>query len=219
MKLYADMPARRVGQVLTDVAAVAFVVVCLVVARKVHEAALKLAAPGRTIESSANDLAGRLRDAGSTLSDVPLVGDAASKPFDGASGAAEGLATGGENLVRAATTFANWIGVTVFLIPVLLLLIYYLPARVRFVRRATAGQRFIDSGADLDLFALRAMAHQPLHVLARIDDDPAGAWRRGDVAVLDRLAELELRDVGLRPPRVRGPRRPTSGPPSGPPRP
>ena len=61
-------------------------------------------------------------------------------------------------------------------------------------------QRFLDEGADLDLFALRAMAHQPLHVLARVDPDPAGAWRRGEPDVVDRLARLELRSAGLRPP-------------------
>ena len=82
-------------------------------------------------------------------------------------------------------------------------LVTWLPVRVRFARRAGAAQRFLDSGADLDLFALRAMAHQPLHVLARITDDPAGAWRRADEPVVRRLAELELRAVGMRPPKPR----------------
>jgi hypothetical protein len=80
------------------------------------------------------------------------------------------------------------------------LLWLYLPQRIAFVRRATAGQRFLDSGADLDLFALRAMAHQPLHVLARVDSDPAGAWRRGEPEVIGQLARLELRSAGLRAP-------------------
>lgn len=44
----------------------------------------------------------------------------------------------------------------------------------------------------------RALA---VHVLARVSDDPAGAWRDRDPAVIARLAELELRSVGLRPPR------------------
>ena len=35
----------------------------------------------------------------------------------------------------------------------------------------------------MDLFALRAMSHQPLHRLTRISGDPAGAWRRGDADV------------------------------------
>ena len=101
---------------------------------------------------------------------------------------------------RRSSTLANWLGVAVALIPILVVLMFYLPLRIRFIRRATAGQRYLDAGADLDLFALRAMAHQPLHVLARIDADPAGAWLRGDAAVIDHLAGLELRSVGLRPP-------------------
>ena len=57
-----------------------------------------------------------------------------------------------------------------------------------------------DAAEDLDLFALRALSRQPMHRLARISDDPAGAWRRRDPAVVRRLAELELRTVGLKPP-------------------
>ena len=128
------------------------------------------------------------------------MGDDVRGPFDGAGRAASGLADAGQQQVAAVGTLANWLGLAVALIPILLFVLFYLPQRIRFVRRATAGQRYLDAGADLDLFALRAMAHQPLHVLARIDADPAGAWRRGEAAVIDELARLELRAVGLRPP-------------------
>ena len=87
---------------------------------------------------------------------------------------------------------------------ILLALASYLPSRIRFVRRATAGRRFLDSTADLDLFALRAMANQPLSRLARISDDPVADWQAGDREVIDRLADLELRACGLKAPtRVR----------------
>jgi hypothetical protein len=72
------------------------------------------------------------------------------------------------------------------------------------VRRAAAGRALIDSAADLDLFALRALAHQPLHRLAVISDDPAAAWRERDPATVRRLAALELASVGLRPERLPG---------------
>ena len=129
-----------------------------------------------------------------------MVGDRAQGPFDGAGGAADGLAGAGRAQVEAVDSLAFWLAASVALIPIVLLLALHLPRRVRFVRRATAGQRFLDSRADMDLFALRAIAHQPLHVLARLDDDPAGAWRRGDRAVVDQLAALELHSVGLRVP-------------------
>ena len=200
MKLYADTSVRRSLQITGDLALVAWVWVWVVVAGKVHESTLRLATPGHKIDSSAGDLASRLRDAGKTVSELPLVGEKVRSPFDGAGDAANGLAQAGQQQVAAVESLAQWLALAVALIPILVLLWFYLPQRIAFVRRATAGQQFLDSGADLDLFALRAMAHQPLHVLARVDPDPAGAWRRGDPAVIDQLARLELRSTGLRPP-------------------
>ncbi len=77
------------------------------------------------------------------------------------------------------------------------------PQHAKHLRRSLShGEAgFLDSAADLDLFALRAVANQPLHVLARISPDPAGAWRRKDVDVVRRLAALELQDAGLVLPR------------------
>jgi hypothetical protein len=200
MRFYADTSVRRSLQMAGDLGAVLWIWFWITIARQVHDATLELATPGRKIDASATDLAERLRDAGRSVAEVPLVGDNVRKPFDGAGGAASGLADAGEQQVAAVGSLAHWLGLAVALIPILLLLWFYLPPRIRFVRRATAGQRYLDSGADLDLFALRAMSHQPLHVLAGVDADPAGAWRSGDAAVIDRLARLELRSVGLRPP-------------------
>jgi hypothetical protein len=75
--------------------------------------------------------------------------------------------------------------------------VLYLPRRWRFVRDATAGASFVDAAEDLDLFALRALCRQPMHVLAKIRDDPAGGWRARDPEVVTALAALELRDCGL----------------------
>jgi hypothetical protein len=200
MRFYADTSVRRTAQIAGDLGVVLWVWFWIEIAHQVHDATLKLATPGHKIDSSATDLAGRLRDAGRSVAGVPLVGDSVRAPFDRAGGAASGLADAGQQQVAAVGSLAHWLGLAVALIPILVLMWVYLPPRIRFVRRATAGQRYLDSGADLDLFALRAMAHQPLHVLAGIDTDPAGAWRRGDREVVGRLARLELRSVGLRPP-------------------
>ena len=200
MKLYADTSVRRSLQIAGDLSLVAWIWVWIVVAGKVHESTLALATPGHKIDASAGDLASRLRDAGRTVAEIPLVGEEVRSPFDGAGDAATGMARAGQQQVAAVESLAQWLALAVALIPILALLWFYLPQRITFVRRATAGQRFLDSGADLDLFALRAMAHQPLHVLARVDPDPAGAWRRGVPEVIDELARLELRSTGLRPP-------------------
>ena len=201
MKTYSDLPVRRALQVAGDLLLVFWLWLWVSIADSVHDATLGLARPGRQIDESATGLAGGLRDAGESISGVPVVGDDVQKPFDGAGGAADNLAAAGRAQVEAVQTLAFWLGIAVALIPILIALAVYLPPRIRFVRRATAGRRFLDSAADLDLFALRAMTNQPLHVLARVSDDPAGGWRDRDPDVVRRLAALELRDCGLHAPR------------------
>ena len=200
MKLYADGPGRRARQVVGDVLLVLWVAVWLRLAMVVHDATLALAVPGEKIADAGAGLAGKLRDAGSSVGGVPLVGDDVRVPFDGAGDAADRIAAAGVAQVDAVHSLAFWLGLSVGAIPVLIVVAVYVPLRWRFVRAATAGQRFVDSGSDLDQFALRAMAHQPLHRLARISDDPVGSWRSGDARVVRDLAVLEMRDVGLAPP-------------------
>lgn len=198
MKLYADAPARRTRQVLGDLVLVAWVVAWALVGGTLHEGVSELAGPGRQTDQSASSMADGLRDAGSRLDDLPLVGSDVASPFERAAGASDGLAAAGRSSVRVVERLALLLGLTVALVPALAGVLVHLPRRWRFVRAATAGARFVDSTDDLDLFALRALAHQPLHVLARISDDPAGAWRRQDPVVVRRLAEAELLDTGLR---------------------
>ena len=201
MKLYADAPGRQARQVLGDLLVILWVAMWVELAYVVRDATLALATPGEAIEDAGTGLAARLRDAGGTVGDLPLVGDEARTPFDRAGEAADQIAAAGAAQVEAVQTLAFWLGLCVGAVPVLIVLAVWLPLRWRFVREATAGRRFIDSAADLDLFALRAMSNQPMHRLARISDDPVRAWREGDPHVVRALAALELKDAGLAPPR------------------
>ena len=198
LRLYADDQVHRTRQYVGDILLVLWILLWIQLADTVHDATSALAGPGRSIEESGTNLADQLRDAGSAVDGTPLIGDALRSPLDGAGGAADQLAAAGTAQAEAVSTLAFWLGLSVALIPIVLALAIYLPARIRFVRRATAGQRFIDSADDVELFALRALTNQPLHRLARISPDPAGAWRSGDAQVVRRLAELEMKDVGLR---------------------
>ena len=200
MKVYADTPARRTSQILGDVLVVGWLWLWYSLGRVVHDATLGLADPGRRIESAGTGLAAKLRDAGSAVGGIPLVGDKVRSPFDGAGRAASQIADAGTAQIEAVQHLAFWLGLTVGAIPILLALAIWVPLRWRFVRRASAAQRFIDSHADLELFALRAMARQPMHRLARVSDDPVKAWRTRDASVVRELALLELRDAGLAPP-------------------
>ena len=75
------------------------------------------------------------------------------------------------------------------------LLLAWLPGRAAWAREAGAASRLRLAGADLELFALRAVANRPLRQLHRVSLDPAGALRAGDY---EALADLELRALGLR---------------------
>lgn len=201
MKLYADAPGRRLRQLIVDLLFLAWLVMWVSIGLVVHDGTMALAAPGRQTDESASAMAGQLRDAGGRLDDVPIIGDDVATPFDKAADASDGLAAAGRDSVRAVERLAFVLGLSIALIPILVVLAFYLPGRLRFIREATAGLKFIDSADDLDLFALRALTNQPMRVLAKVSDDPAGDWRRKDPVVVRRLAELELRDVGLRPGR------------------
>lgn len=203
MKLYADAPGHQARQVLGDLLLVLWIALWVRLSQVVRDATLALAAPGEQIEEAGTGLAGKLRDAGGTVGDLPLVGDQARAPFDGAGDAADRIAAAGAAQVEAVQTLAFWLSLAVGSIPILVVVAFYVPLRWRFIRTASAGRRFVDSGADLDLFALRAMSNQPLHRLARISDDPVRAWRDGDPDVVRALAALELRDTGLGLPKAR----------------
>ena len=199
MKLYADHRPRMTRQVLGDVMFLLWLVLWVYVAGVVHASTMELAGPGRQAEAAADRLGEGFAQTREALADVPLVGDRVAGPLDDAIAASEQLARAGRQEVSAVESLAFWLRLSIGLSPTAIVAAFYLPGRFRFAQRATAGQRFVDAGEDPDLFALRALAHQSLPALARISDDPVGAWRRGDPEVIEQLARLELRSVGLRP--------------------
>lgn len=205
MKLYADLPGRRTAQILADLGMLAWVCAWAWAGRLVHDTTMALAAPGRRLESAGSGFREQMASAGESMRDLPLVGDKVSEPFNRAGGAGTTIERAGTDLVAAVTHLANILGWVTALVPILVAGLVWALLRGRFVRRASAAQRFIDTAADLDLFALRAMARQPMRKLAAVSEDPTGAWRRGDRATIRSLALLELRDSGLHPPSSAAP--------------
>lgn len=197
MTWYSEIPARRTRQLLGDAWLVLWSALWIWIALRLYDLVMNLATPGLTVSSSATDLADRFSDAGSALGGVPLVGGALQTPFDGMGNAAIAIADAGQASADAVGLLARFLAVALAVLGIASWAMVWVPIRIAFIRRATAARRFVDSTDDLDLFALRAMARQPLHLLARISDDPAGAWRRGDREVISALASLELRAEGL----------------------
>ena len=205
MGIYASRPGRMVGQLVSDVFVLVWGVVWALIGVFVHGVVGRLAAPARETARTAGRLAGDFTDAADQAAQVPGVGDQLRRPFDAASTTMGKLIASANNQVEIIERVALVIGWLAFLIPVSVVIALWLPRRIRFYRQARASQHFLDSAADLDLFALRALAAQPLSVLAGISDDPVRAWRAGDREVINQLAELELRRDGLRLPAAPAP--------------
>lgn len=200
MTLYAQTHRRRLLQILGDLLVIGWVVAWARTGQWVHDTVAKLAAPGRTLENAGTSLSDGLASAGDTVASVPLVGDDARAPFTAAGNAADSISQAGIQVQEGATQLALLLGITIAAIPIVLVVALWFRTRAQFISRARAARRILDSAADLDLFALRALATQPVRALARISDDPANAWRTKDPAVVHALARLELRSLGLRAP-------------------
>ncbi|SFO79349.1 hypothetical protein SAMN05660464_1230 [Geodermatophilus dictyosporus] len=198
MRLYAARPDRRLGQVLADVGALAWLVLWVAVARVVHGAVLVLAEPGRAVEDLGTSVADSMGSAASAAEDVPVVGDELSTPFDALGDAAGSVSGAGQAAQDAVGTLATVLAVVLVVLPVGWLLSRWLPWRLRWVREASAVSRMSGGPSDLELLAARAVATAPLPRLAALPPGTGAAWRAGDPAAVRALAALEAGRLGLR---------------------
>ncbi|MFJ8662057.1 hypothetical protein [Streptomyces sp. NPDC093795] len=201
MRLYAQTPARRNRQVLADLIAVALIAAAVWAALVVRGTIMLLAEPGRKVESSGDSLAEELGNAGDAASDVPLIGGALKKPLQSAADASSGFADAGVSLQETVTQVADVITTALIVIPVLFVLLLWLPPRLLWIRRSSTLRRLAEAPGGADLLALRALTGPP-GALAELPAPPDGwadAWRQGDRQAIADLSTVALKHIGLRP--------------------
>jgi hypothetical protein len=200
MRLYAETAPRRARQLAGDLLVLAWIAAWVLAGRSLYLLVEKLAAPGRAVERAGANFASDAGEIQQKVARIPVVGGELRDPFGRLGGVGRALADAGVTQQQVVHDLALWLGVLVAAVPVAALLVMWLPGRVAWAREAGAASRLRMGGADLELFALRALANRPLRELYRVTPDPAGALRAGDYAG---LAALELRSLGLRaePPR------------------
>jgi hypothetical protein len=195
---YATTPARLAAQLISDLVVIAWTTVWVLVGMAVHAAVSTIAEFGRQVEGGANGIAGNLDSAGDGAGNVPLIGDALSKPLTAAGDAARDIAGAGHNLGVTASWLAWLLALAVAAPPILAIAMPWLFLRVRFFRRKWTALTLAATPAGEQLLALRALTNRPLAKLAAISGDPVGAWRREDADAIHGLAALELRAAGVR---------------------
>lgn len=198
MKVYSDYPSRRTSQIIGDVVAVGLIALFAWCGALVYGAIAVLAAFGKTIEDAGDGFEQTMADAGDTLGGVPLIGGGIRQPFDAASGAGSLLAQAGQAQQDVVLTAATIVGIVVAAVPILLVLWFWLRRRLRWSRRATEARDLAKLQDGQDLLALRALINADFRELHEIDPEPLQAWRRGEKRAVRALANLELREAGVR---------------------
>ncbi|GAA3042839.1 hypothetical protein [Actinokineospora globicatena] len=198
MKLYAERPDRVLRQALADVTAVVVAALAVWVALTVRETVLALRGPGDRLVEAGTALQGTFNTAADKADGIPLAGDSVAEALRGGAAASARISDAGWRQIEAVQDLAFWLTVVLIVVPVLFLLVTWLPLRVRYVRQATGAARLRGLGAPgHDMLALRALTTQPFTRLATAG--PVGdGWRSGDPEAVRVLARLELRRLGLR---------------------
>ena len=121
------------------------------------------------------------------------------KPFRAVAGSGRELADAAAAFQDSVAQAANILGLLVALVPMVVVLLLWLPRRIAWIVEATAATRLDRLGStSSDLLAVRALARQPLRRLAALPPGVVTGWRDGDPAAAEALAALELRELGLR---------------------
>ncbi len=194
---YATTPGRLAAQLFSDFAIFLWSLIWLLVGTAVYDAISTIAEAGRQVEIGANGIAGNLASAGQGAQQIPVVGDAVSKPLASASAAALDIAGAGHSLDTTAGWLAVLLSLAVVAVPLLIVVIPWLFLRLRFFRRKWTVTGLAATPAGEQLLALRALTNRPPRRLAAISADPVGGWRHEDPVTIRALAALELRAAGI----------------------
>lgn len=195
MKLYAESARYRTRQLLSDAATVLWIIAWIRIGIFVNDLVNRLSGPGATVEDAGRSFSSTVESVEGNLDDLPVIGDALQAPFEAIAGAGRTLQEAGAAQQDAVHTLAFWLGILLAVIPIGYVLLKYAPQRLRWIREAGAASRLRIDAADYEIFAIRALATQPLYELRRAAPDPAAAYAARD---FEPLAALELGRMGLK---------------------
>lgn len=198
MQLYADHAPRRVRQLTGDVTALAFIALWITLGVWIYQLISAFQQLGIQMQEAGAGFKSTMVELGDTLGALPFIGSGIRVPFDGASDAGAALESAGQSQQDTVLATATAVGVVIAVVPIVLVLLLWLLPRLRFARRATEAKNLVSAPGGADLLALRALSTHKLAELAEIAPDAVSLWRAGDPATIARLAQLQLRSLGVR---------------------
>jgi hypothetical protein len=190
-----QFPSARAVRVL-DIVAVAYVVVWLALGvaigldiRRQVDLADQVVRVGATLRETGEGF--------QTLAAIPFVGGEIGEVATRVAEAGAEVETSGRESADAIREMSVLVAIAVGLLPLLVLVPFYLPLRLAWRRDVAAIREALRQGqtpALMRVLALRALVTLPYDRLRALEPDPWGAVERGEV---DALAEAELRRLGL----------------------
>jgi hypothetical protein len=199
VRLYPDVPARRLATILRDLVALLALVLLAWLGLAVHDAVDRLAVLGEGVNNAGSAVQGGFESAAERVEGVPVVGDDIAGGIRGAGeGTGGNVAELGERGENAAHRLANLLGVLVFGLPALFVLARWLPPRIAQARQLTAASRVLAEPSSSErrrMIAMRAAFGLPYGQLLQHTRDPLGDLAAGRY---DGLVEAALDDAGLR---------------------
>ncbi len=198
MKIYSDFALRRTFQITIDVLAIGAIVFGIWLGTVVASTIAALAEVGKQLENAGAGFKGAMTDAGAALGTIPFFGDAVRAPFDAASSTGTVLEDAGQTTQSFILTTSMITGLVVAGVIVVTVLWLWLKRRIGFAVRATEANRLARMGDGDDVLALRALVNGSRKGLTLIGPQPLRDWRSGDHVVIAKLADLELREAGVR---------------------
>ncbi|WP_327356035.1 hypothetical protein [Streptomyces sp. NBC_01304] len=202
---YAQNSGRRTRQIIGDGAVLLWTALWAAVAVIAYRLVQLLSRPAEDVETAGRSFSSGLTNAGTTAAKLPLVGGKLDAALRNVAGAGDKLASAGDGGQTAVDALAVAGSIGLFVLPVGLVLVLWLPRRLRWTRQAAAAASLAATEDGRELLALRSLM-RPLDDVARTaaelpDATPgslAEGWRNGDPETLDALAEAELERLGLR---------------------
>lgn len=201
MRYYPSLPPALRKTVTLDVAVVVLLLLFAWLGFRVHDSVAELSSLSQGVTEAGSTTQSTLREAGDAVGRAPIVGGQLRDALQSAGTEAGGTAAAlGRESRERIDRLANLLGTVTWLIPSLLVLVNFLPGRVRLITRLTAGSRMLEAGGAVSLERRRLIAQRaafglPYGALLRHTRDPLGDLEAGRY---DALVAAELEEAGLR---------------------